>query len=138
MKPLPIVPSKYGPFIDQFAACIERQEGRVLNNNPGNIWDGLCPGKTHRIWPELPIDSRGMLIYPSLEQGREEQKHQLSLKIGRGETLSQAIEEYCPSSDPRNNTGVYIANVSQWMGNLPTTIPLKRLMQDWPHAAAKG
>jgi len=41
-------------FIERLADCIDRQEGKDQNNNPGNLWDGITSGKPHRIWPDIP------------------------------------------------------------------------------------
>src|SRR5258706_11663897 len=100
-------------LISDLADAITRQEGRILNNNPGNIWDGTNAGKPNRIWPNLPIDSRGFVIYPTLADGRAAMERQLQIKIARGETLSQIINAW-DSGDPSSNRATYLNNVSTW------------------------
>lgn len=112
-------------LISALADAITRQEGSTQNNNPGNIWDGIAPGKPNRIWPNLPIDYRGFVIYPTLADGRAAMENQLAIKIGRGETLSQLINEW-DSSDSAATRALYVSNVSQWTG-LPTDIPLNQI-----------
>jgi len=105
------------PFIERLADCITRQEGKTTNNNPGNIWDGIDPPhKLKRIWPQFPIDYRGLLVLPDEATGRAMLLHDLRVKISRHDfNLRQAIEMYCPRSDKRNDTDAYIANVAKWM-----------------------
>ena len=70
-------------IVTKIADSIERQEGgrdaagnivpntrAARNNNPGNIWDGLCPGKVQRIWPRYRIDSAGFVVFPNYATGR--------------------------------------------------------------------
>ncbi len=111
-------------LISDLADAITRQEGRTQNNNPGNIWDGIGAGKTTRIWPGLPIDSRGFVIYPTLADGRAALERDLSIKVDRGMTLTSLLNMYAPPSD--NDTGTYIRNVSTWLGINPT-IPLNSI-----------
>lgn len=112
-------------LISDLAAAITRQEGRTQNNNPGNIWDG---GPT-RIWPSLPTDSRGFVIYPTLGDGQAALEHDLSIKVARGMDLSSLITMYAPPS--QNDTAAYIANVSTWTG-LPKNVPLNTLNDTGP------
>jgi len=116
-------------FIERLADCIDRQEGKDQNNNPGNLWDGITSGKPHRIWPDIPIDHRGMMIFPTPEAGRAALLRDLRIKMNRHEfTLRQAIEMYAPPNE--NNTEVYIANVAHWMGipkEVADTVPLYQL-----------
>ncbi len=115
-------------IVTDLADAIDRQEGPDQNNNPGNIWDGLDPahGKTKRIWPELPIDGRGFVIYPTPSAGRAALEHDLSIKIGRGMDLRALLTQYAPPS--QNDTETYIRNVSTWTG-IPTDVPLNQLNQ---------
>jgi hypothetical protein len=123
-------------IVTDLADAIDRQEGPDQNNNPGNIWDGLDPanGKTRRIWPELPIDGRGFVIYPSRAAGRAALEHDLSIKIGRGMDLRALLTQYAPPS--QNDTETYIRNVSTWTG-IPTDVPLNRLDQFQPSAGGE-
>lgn len=120
-------------IVTDLADAIDRQEGPDQNNNPGNIWDGLDPasGKTRRIWPDLPIDSRGFVIYSSPAAGRAALEHDLTVKISRGMDLRSLITQYAPPS--QNDTETYIRNVSTWTG-LPTDVPLNNL-QAFPPSA---
>lgn len=107
-------------LISQLADAITRQEGRTQNNNPGNIWDG----GVNRTFPNLPTDSRGFVIYPTLEDGRAALEHDLSIKVNRGMSLQSLITMYAPPSS--NDTAAYIRNVSEWTG-LPTDVPLNQV-----------
>lgn len=122
-------------IVDSIAQAIIRQEGDApgtrarRNNNPGNIWDGVGAGKSTRIWPNLPTDDKGFVIYPSYEAGYAALLNDLQIKVNRGMTLEQLITMYAPPNE--NNTAAYIANVARWTG-LPTSTPLNQL----PAAAA--
>ncbi len=103
------------------------------NNNPGNIWDGIAGGKTQRIWPNLPIDPQGFVIYPSYEAGYSALLKDLGIKINRGMTLEQLITMYAPAKgdtvngfDLSNNTSAYIQSVARQTG-LPTNVPLQNI-----------
>jgi hypothetical protein len=104
----------------RIADAIERQEGykpgtrAYRNNNPGNIWDGLTPQKRVRIWPRLPIDAKGFVVYPNYAAGRKELERQLQIKIDRGATLREAITAWAPPSE--NDTETYLAHVAAWTG----------------------
>ena len=125
-----------------------RQEGNATgtrsdrNNNPGNIWDGLAPGKARRIWPHLPIDSAGYVIYPSKASGRAALEKDLSIKVNRGMTLASLISQYAPPGPPEgqqvglpaNNTAAYIRNVSTWLG-IPTDRDLRTVAAGWEGGA---
>ncbi len=106
------------PFIERLADCIIRQEGPTQNNNPGNLWDDFDPPrKCARIWPHIPIDERGLLIFPSPGAGRAALIHDLRVKISAHKySLAEAIEVYAPRADARNDTDAYIRNVAHWMG----------------------
>jgi hypothetical protein len=114
-------------LITAIADSIERQEGYApgtrayRNNNPGNIWDGLDPehGKTKRIWPQYPLDDKEFLILPDYATGRALMESQIRIKINRGETLTQLINEW-DSGDPPSTRAVYVSNVSQWTGLDPS------------------
>lgn len=126
-------------FISALADAITRQEGfhpgtrAWRNNNPGNIWDGVGGGKTSRIWPSLPIDDRGFVIYPSVEAGRAALERDLALKVNRGMSLTSLLNMYAPPIE--NNTAAYIANVSTWLGINPSQ-DLRQVAGNWGGSAA--
>jgi len=118
--------------VEQIAAAITKMEGNsatsraTRNNNPGNIWDGLSPGKVQRIWPDLPIDAQGFVIYPSYDAGYKALLNDLQIKVNRGMTLRQLITMYAPPKgdtvggmDLSNNTEAYISYVAQQTGLPP-------------------
>ncbi len=121
---------------EQVASAIIRMEGAgrsTRNNNPGNIWDGLSAGKTRRIWPNIPIDAQGFLQFPTYEAGYAELINQVQMKINRGMTLRQLINEWAPAKgevvnglDLSNDTPTYIRNAQSWTG-LPVDTPLNQL-----------
>lgn len=126
-------------IVTLIADAIERQEGfrdaagNIItstragrNNNPGNIWDGLCPGKVKRIWPQFPVDASGFVVYPNYPTGRGAMERQISLKISRNETLRTLINQW-DSSDPQPTRDLYVAHVAEWTG-LPTDEPLNSLV----------
>ncbi len=118
-------------LIQAIANAIQSQEGyypgsrAFRNNNPGNIWDGLSPGKTRRIWPQYPIDADGFLVLPDYATGRSLMENQISIKISRGETLTQLINEW-DSSDSAGTRATYVSNVSMATQLDPNT-PLNTL-----------
>ena len=126
-------------FIQSFADAITRQEGyfpgstAYNNNNPGNIWDGLAPGKTQRIWPSLPIDARGFVIYPTPEAGRAALEKDLTIKMNSGLSLDQAISMYAPPAG--NDTGTYQTHVASWLG-VDGSQSLRSLAASWSGSAA--
>ncbi|TAJ99768.1 hypothetical protein EPO44_10225 [bacterium] len=109
---------------------MQRQEGffpgsrSYRNNNPGNIWDGLAEGKARRIWPDIPVDSEGFLIFPTYEAGRAAFERQLSIKVNRGLSLEGLLAEWAPASE--NDTAAYVRNVSGWL-SIPADVPLLQL-----------
>lgn len=121
---------------EQIAKAIERMEGQgrsVRNNNPGNIWDGVSGQKTRRIWPNIPIDEQGFLVFPSYDAGFALLVDQVQKKINRGLSLRQLINEWAPPKgevvngfDLSNDTSTYVRNVVQWTG-LPLDTPLNAL-----------
>ena len=119
-------------ILQPLAEAIKRVEGYApgtrayRNNNPGNIWDGISSGKTFRIWPNLPVDDKGFVIYPSYQAGYEALLNDLRIKVNRGMTLEQLITMYAPPSE--NDTAGYIAMVAQQTG-LPANVPLNALDQ---------
>jgi hypothetical protein len=130
-------------LITDLADAIERQEGYApgtrayRNNNPGNIWDGLGNGKVRRIWPQYPIDDAGFLMLPSYSTGRALMESQISIKIGRGETLTQLLNEW-DSGDPASTRATYVSNVAGWTG-LPVDVPLNALGDSPnPYLVAEG
>ena len=125
--------------VRSIAAAITRMEGdgattrATRNNNPGNIWDGLSPGKTQRIWPNLPIDEQGFVKYPTYQAGYDALLNDLRIKVNRGMTLQQLITMYAPPKgdtvggmDLSNNTAAYIQYVASQTG-LPANVPLNAL-----------
>ena len=120
-------------LVAKIADAIARQEGfhdprsrAAMNCNPGNIWDGLCPGKTKRIWPQYPIDLTGFLIWPDNATGRALMEKQIRLKISRNETLRTLINQW-DSSDTKVVRDLYVQHVAEWTG-LPTDTVLKDLV----------
>lgn len=119
--------------ITKLADAIQRVEGYKpgtrawKNNNPGNIWDGLAAGKKRRIWPSIPIDDKGFLIYPTPAAGRSALEFDLQQKINRGMTLITLINMYAPPIE--NDTLRYIKLVAEWTG-LPTDVPLNKLEKE--------
>ena len=111
-------------LIQLIANAIQKQEGyypgsrAFRNNNPGNIWDDVAPGKPKRIWPQYPIDDKGFLKLPDYATGRALMENQLRIKINRGETLTQLINEW-DSSDPPATRATYLANVTAATGINP-------------------
>ena len=125
--------------VRSIAAAITRMEGdgatsrATRNNNPGNIWDGLSPGKVQRIWPNLPIDDQGFVKYPTYQAGYDALLNDLRIKVNRGMTLQQLITMYAPPKgdtvggmDLSNNTAAYIQYVASQTG-LPVNTPLNAL-----------
>jgi len=104
------------------AAAIQTHEGyypgsvAYSNNNPGNLvyvgQAGASPG------------AGGFARFPSYQAGYQALTDQISLDISRGSdatgkpisTLSDLISSWAPPSDPRNDTGAYIAAVSAQTG----------------------
>ena len=119
-------------ILQSLAEAIKRVEGYApgtrayRNNNPGNIWDGISAGKTSRIWPNLPVDDKGFVIYPSYQAGYDALLNDLRIKVNRGMTLEQLITMYAPPSE--NDTAGYVAMVAQQTG-LPANVPLNALDQ---------
>lgn len=122
-------------IIESLADAISRMEGYKpgnnrawRNHNPGNIWDGLIPGKKlKRIWPHLPIDAQGFVIYPTPEAGREALERQLTIKITRGESVTKLISDWAPPHE--NNTAAYITFVVKKTG-LDPKLPIKNQLTD--------
>lgn len=123
------------PLIYDLSRAVARMEGYApgtrayRNNNPGNIWDGLTTGKTTRIWPHLPIDDSGFVVYPSLQAGWDALQHDLTVKYNRGMTLASLLTMYAPPNE--NDTAKYISNVSAWL-NIPPNVPLPSLAYSGP------
>lgn len=108
--------------VTKIADAIARQEGfhdprsrAARNHNPGNIWDGLCTGKSKRIWPQYPIDLTGFLILPDNATGRALMEKQIRLKISRNETLRTLINQW-DSSDKKVVRDLYVQHVAEWTG----------------------
>lgn len=109
------------PLVQALANAIAKQEGYFnpvpsrakRNNNPGNIWDGVIEGKKKRIWPRLPIDDKGFIIFPKPEDGWAELIRQIELKISRKYSLIQLLTDWAPPNE--NDTNTYIKNVSNWL-----------------------
>ena len=125
-------------FISAFADAITRQEGYFpgsrawANNNPGNIWDGVNSTKTKRIWPNLPIDAQGFVIYPTAAAGRAALERDLTAKMNAGLTLDSAVAMYAPPAE--NQTGVYQAHMADWLG-VDGSARLSDLSASWNGAA---
>jgi len=119
-------------IVQKIANAIERQEDYApgtrayRNSNPGNIWDGICPGKPKRIWPQFAIDADGFVMFPSYSTGRNVMEQQIRLKISRGETLRVLINQW-DSSDPQATRDVYVSHVAEWT-QLPSDEPLQSLI----------
>jgi hypothetical protein len=113
-------------LVDQLAAAITREEGTApgdrstRNNNPGNLWDG-----SGTIFPSLPHDSGGFVIFPTMADGTAALQNDLNIKISRGLDLTGLLTAWAPPSE--NNTAQYIANVSSWTGIPAAGVPLKTL-----------
>jgi hypothetical protein len=121
-------------FIQAFADAITRQEGyfpgstAYNNNNPGNIWDGVAAGKPNRIWPNLPTDPRGFVIYPTAAAGRAALENDLTIKMNSGLSLNSAIAMYAPPNE--NSTVTYQTNVASWLG-VDGSQSLRSLAASW-------
>lgn len=89
------------------------------NNNPGNLWDG-----SGRIWPHLPHDDKGFVIFPSLDAGWRALERQVELDAKRGLTLETFLHKYAPATE--NNTENYIRFVAGRVG-IPRDVPLRDL-----------
>lgn len=92
----------------------------AVNNNPGNLWDG-----SRRIWPHLPHDDKGFVIFPSQDAGWRALERQVELDASRRHTLETFLFKYAPPSE--NNTENYIRFVSQRVG-IPRDVPLSDLL----------
>lgn len=101
----------------KIADAIQKMEGwfkgsrSYRNNNPGNIWDGTTSTKKKRIWPNIPIDKQGFLIYPDYETGRKALEKDITIKINRGMSLESLFYMYAPPNE--NNTENYIKFVME-------------------------
>jgi hypothetical protein len=84
------------------------------NNNPGNLRD-----QTGTIYPSLPHDSGGFVIFPTAQAGWDALQNDLTIKANRGMTITQTISAWAPPSE--NNTSAYIASVSAQTGLSPDT-----------------
>lgn len=107
-------------LITAIAKAIATMEGfftsgtrAARNNNPGNLRD-----PNGRIWPELPRDSGGFVIFPSASAGWAALERDLGIKAARGWSISQIISAWAPASDG-NNTSAYIRYVSGQVGVAP-------------------
>lgn len=102
--------------------CCEPGSKPYPLNNPGMLWDGWSPGKTKRIWPHIPIDQRGFLIFSSEKHGMDTLRGDIRYKIAAGLTLREFIQKYAPRKHgltQSNNTELYIKKVSQSLGIHP-------------------
>ena len=125
---------------DSIAQAIAQEEGFNIpgtrpnrNNNPGDMWDGLTTGKTHRIWPQYPIDSGGFLILPDVTTGWNLLYGQINLNISRGLTLVEffagkpgVYAGFAPGGSGGNDPQSYAAFVAGQVGIDPNT-PLNAL-----------
>ncbi len=102
------------PFLERLADFICDLRGATANHNPGKVWDGLNPpAKRRRIWPELPIDGDGLVIYHSEEAGRAALEHDLRVKVTMSRcTLYTVIRIYFPDKPAA------VALAAAWMGGI--------------------
>lgn len=84
------------------------------NNNPGNLRE-----TARKIYPDLPRDAGGFIVFPSAEAGWQALRRDLAIKAGRGWSLSQIISAWAPETDG-NDTAGYIRNVANWTGLDPS------------------
>ncbi len=112
---------------EDIAGFIQQQEGwypgsrSYRNNNPGNIWDNM----PKRIWPQYPIDSAGFLVLPDYQTGYNLMLGQINLKMGRGETLTQLLNEW-DSGDPASTRATYVSNAVAAL-QVDPNVPLNQL-----------
>lgn len=99
------------------AQAIARMEGYSVsgsraarNNNPGNLRE-----TARRIYPDLPRDAGGFIVFPSAQAGWDALRKDLAIKAARGWSLERIISVWAPASDG-NDTRQYVANVAQWTG----------------------
>lgn len=120
----------FGFTLPDLAAAITRMEGSCAspsncrNNNPGNL-RAYAAGQ--------PVDSRGIRIFPSYQDGYNALLSQEQINIGKGLTLAEffagktgVYPGYAPASDNNNPAG-YTSNVSNWLG-IPRDVPLSSLV----------
>lgn len=123
--------------VSSIADGIERQEGyypgslTYRDNNPLALWDGIAPGKPARIWPDIPIDSGGFLVFPDYASGRSLGEMQLAVKVARGMTLRALLAEWS-----NTDGAAYTANVAAWSG-LPADVALNTLDPGSPDSAVE-
>jgi hypothetical protein len=103
-------------LIQRVTEAIFRQEGMPSNwTNPGNLRSAP--------WLSNPVIHNGFWIPVSRQQGIAGAAHCVALRIAEGQTLTQLISAWAPSSDG-NKTSIYIANVKLW-ANIPNeNVPL--------------
>jgi hypothetical protein len=108
-------------LIQLIVNAIIRQEGEPATaHNPGNL--------VSAPWLPNPIPMQGGFWYPvSRAQGIAGLAHCVALRIAEGETLTQLISAWAPSSDG-NNTTVYIANVKAWCAIPDENTPLQNYL----------
>jgi len=106
--------------LEDLARAIARQEGFLVrnsraqrNNNPGNIWDGTGKGKPRRVWPSIPIDDKGFLIFPSPAQGIAYLLRQIAVNVAAGLTLREFVAKWAPPNE--NDTEAYVKFVSAFV-----------------------
>jgi hypothetical protein len=103
-------------LIQRIVNAIIRQEGMSPTYfNPGNLRGAP--------WLKNPKIVNGFWIPVSRAQGIAGAAHVVALHIAEGNSLTQLIEIWAPSSDG-NNTGAYIANVLNWAKIPNATDPL--------------
>lgn len=89
-------------FLDCLLEAMAKEEGfgadpqnrPTRNRNPLDVWDGMAPGKTHRIWPKIPVDDGGFLQFGDPADGWALARKELLIKIGRGVTLRQLVDQW--------------------------------------------
>lgn len=104
-------------LIQRLVAAIIQQEGEPTDAlNPGNL--RAAP------WLSAKQPTRnGFWLPASRAQGMAGLAHVVALHIAEGQSLTQFISGYAPSSD-NNNTAAYIANVKQWAAIPDENAPL--------------
>lgn len=103
-------------LIQRITHAIIRQEGMsVVALNPGNLRGAP--------WFSAPTIKDGFWVPPSREAGVAGIAHVVALRIAMGQSLTQLISAWAPSSD-HNNTLAYIENVKNWANVPNVTSPL--------------
>ena len=103
-------------IIQRITEAIIRQEGmKPDSKNPGNLRGAP--------WFSKPTIENGFWVPPSREAGVAGIAHVVALRIAMGQSLTQLISSWAPSSDG-NDTNAYITNVQKWCEIPSVTEPL--------------